>query len=183
MRTDLTIVAGSVYAEIFDDLIYDVIDVPTFEETARLFQVVRNQSGKSFIETNCLLSGVLPNPQEFRVSRILCAFSFGNSMVPVTHPIYWRSACRLLVGYNVRPYWQSPCWAIAHPAAVIGKDPRLAPDQFKEWKETAMGGLSEPIFLAPSMSFCGELETKENAFSTNFKFALMLEGIRKRPVR
>ncbi len=180
MKLDSTNSEDPFYFELLNTLLYDVIEFPSSENTAKLFLVVKNQRGKSFIETNCSMSRFLPYPQEFLIERILCAFLCNGEIVPVAHRLYGESSVRLLLGDNDRPVWESPCWAIAHPAAVFGKtvDPML----FERWEKTALGKLSH-IHLSPGLTFCGELVTKNNEFSMNYQFALLLEGQKKRPAQ
>jgi hypothetical protein len=167
------------HMERFDDVLYDTVDLPSGVEAKRLFWGVLGSPGKTDVDTNSFLCSMLPIPHQFHIRQFFCAFFSQDGLIPVDHPIYWRSCVTFQVGDNVKPYWHSPCWAIAHPAAILARIEHLHPDELRLLKDRlAIGKLSEPVELNSTRKFSALIRLMGNF--PRVKFVFLAEGTRDR---
>jgi hypothetical protein len=183
--------------EIFRDVMYDTVDVCSVSDSGagnlqefNLFRTVLSEDGKTYVQTNNYVQNRLPNPQEFVVEKLYCAFFTNEGVLPVTHPAYWKSSIGFFVGDLMKPYWISPCWAIAHPAAVLGHVENLTTEEQKVIKEyLTTGKLNSPthgihgiqeLIIKGDRFFKVLLTCQYPKKPCDLKFIFLMEGTRKR---
>ena len=179
LRAVETVLSGSaITLEVLDDVIFDTVEVPPHGGFARLFgNVVDDQ--ESLIRTNQVLPNRLPNPQQFEVTRLYCAFFNHDGVLPASHPLYWHSCVTFQYGDNNRPYWHSPCWAIAHPMAILANLTGFSPDHLQAVIEAcSIGKLTNPVVLRHDLYINGSLIV-DGQFA-DMEFVCLMAGERVR---
>ena len=169
--------------EALDDVMFDTVEVPPQGGFARLFGKTVGDSAPRHgeVRTNQIIPNTLPNPHQFEVMRFYCAFFNRNGVVPVSHPVYWHSCVNSSTGDNNRLYWHSPCWAIAHPTAILGNLTGFAPEHLKAVIEgLTIGKLTSPIILRHGEFINGALMV-DGQFAP-LEFVFLMAGIRARSV-
>ena len=161
-----------------DDVLYDTVDVPPKGGIARLFGKVYGDEMEHIL-TNMEVVNALPNPQEFNIARFYGVFFDLHGLVCVWHPIYWKSCVKFNLGDVNKPYWHSPCWAIAPPAAILGMQRELCSEDVGIVKNAcSLGRLTSPVVLTAGRWINASLTV--NGIFPGMKFIFLLEGERAR---
>ena len=101
--------------------VYTVYDCEQVKDAGptTLFEVPLGMNNKNYSRTNMVKSKSLPTPERLLVSSIRMGFlnSNGCGLVPVSDPVYWNSAMRLIIGSKI--YWESPVISAVDPALIL----------------------------------------------------------------